>query len=87
MQGGQQSAAADQSLETAQQDAWQLFAQGNTPMHTLHVASADVPRIDDGSDNFTTESSASVMLSHNLNGASDGMDLRSQKDDDKQMNR
>ena len=85
MQGGQQSSATDQSLETAQQDAWQLFQQGGTPMRVAGATSKrDVPQIDYGYDNATSAGAASVMLSHDLNGA--GKDLTSQKDDDKQMN-
>ena len=81
--GQQQSSATDQSLETAQQDAWQLFAQGSTPMHS---SPSNVPQIDYGYSNATSEGSASVMLSHNLNGGEKDL-YSSQKDDDKQMNR
>ena len=84
MQGGQQqSSATDQSLETAQQDAWQLFAQGTTPMHS---SPSNVPQIDHGYTNATEESSAGVMLSHNLNGGEQDLYI-SRKEENEQMNR
>lgn len=96
-QGGEQSSsissssssgpACNQSLETAEQDAWQLFQQGGTPMYMTGQgpgAKHDVPEIDYGYGNATSESSASVMLSHELNGVGQGR--TSAKDDDKQMN-
>ena len=86
LQGGQQSSATDQSLETAQQNAWQLFAQGSGPMHMVQEGSKNVPQIDYGYDNATSEGTASVMLSHNLNGG-DRDPSQSQMSDDKQMNR
>ena len=96
LQGGEQSSSSSssgsggpayhQSLETAQQDAWQLFQQGGSPMYmTGPGAKRDVPEIDYGYGNATSESSASVMLSHELNGVGQGR--TSAKDDDKQMNR
>ena len=72
--GRDQSSQSDVNLETpqqvtAQQDAWQLFTQGNGPMHVPQGVPLITSQYSQG--NATagdTSSSAAVMLSHNVNG-------------------
>lgn len=71
MQGGQQtsrSSPTDLNLET-QQNAWQLFSQGTTPMHMPqdeHAPIIDRDHPDQGHDNATAQALASVTLSQPL---------------------
>ena len=69
------AAAADLNLETAAQDAWQLFSQGVGPMHTPQ----DVPVIAGEHESATAPAQpATVLLSQKVDPLSKGAQPRSQ---------